>query len=800
MAWLLGKKKTRGEDVKGKKKKGWGEESTPELQDEIMGLGKKGKSVLRSHMQESVAESAIDAVAGYSELVSGSQALVVIADARALGMIRGNKVVGSEAASFFREIESSSILVVTSPELLAEDKFIILPDEKGMNELADYSFIRQAQLPEEGQDAALSWGLMELGGNAIVYTVGEPTTLADIQQAQIEGFVHQLGTGARSARTDETMVDEPAVDLNTMEQDDSVPEVEAQDDVPTISADPVDTGSLTSVVAVESTEAIGGLPEGYDPSDFQEEVDYNELDSESFDPAGESDLDDDDFDPGVDADFFTETNAQVQTDAAVTGDIELTSDVEPEEVFEPEVDAREIGAADVKRVLDRHIFNEELNLSVDLEELLTSIGVYDTPVLVSTSDDGNWLDDQLAGIARNYNTELQARRQSMEVELEHLLNGLFRRLHEDIRELVALKGTTSYAECKRQLEENFNQAITSLSGEVAEARLKLEADFAQARTAYGERARQAAEDEYNRAHQRGHQLEMERVEDKLTETYKSAHDASLQELLKERQGDAHDMWNLGYQRIKGLALRYWQERQVDFDALRQEAYGHLNDYVDSFRKDELARVEVLAEEHARQDAVAVLKERMEAQSAAYEASLAERDAAHSLLVADMTTSLREAEGQRAEALRANDEKWEELTERLKADHALENQNLQARLEARIDELNSTVEQERQSKIELQESVSAQVDERTKSYRETISSREALIAAKTEEAAEAQRRAEMAVIDAERRSRVNIGMWIAIAIIACIVGFLVGDRFSAGSGVGGQVDVQLVFESLSAWLM
>lgn len=550
--------------------------------DAPVSTSKKGKrDGLASVVDESVPERAL-------ELFKTNDAFVVDVDGedKYVGLLLDTETIGGfgrkavkdeDKGSILEMIRNNQLSIYATPELLAEEKFIIIPTDDTLANMEEYGILTGAQYSVV---LVAADGSFETTGVAMTYDEACEISTGD---AYITDFVG----GEEEQQDDMSDLDEPDEDSS----EDDEPEDEQED---------------------EGDEEVAGESED---DDFEpEDPEYDETEV-PFLP----DEDEDDFDGNEDDGSVENDEPESEQEDAQESEAEPEVEQEPEdEELTPEVEDK------FDETIIRRFFSDELGLEVSTEAFDSQFLHGNPYIPFDENRTEGWLNNQLNEMSRDANIDMKRLHEANLFELRSKFYNLLSLHAEHIqKDFDITNPETEFGQIMRDMDMSYAQALEGVEAKVAEKTDELKRAYNEAKEAFVNDARAAAEKQYRERHGRQHEADVNAIPAAIKSEIEASRESGKREFMKDRKAKAARQMDLGVSLILQDISREYQKRLADESALCHEWRERINTFLDNNRKDDIARTKALAEELAQQEkadkVLAEYTEKLRAKDAEFEA-------------------------------------------------------------------------------------------------------------------------------------------------------------------------------------
>lgn len=554
--------------------------------DAPVSTSKKGKrDGLASVVDESVPERAL-------ELFKTNDAFIVEVDGedKYAGLLLDTETIGGfgrktvkdeDKGSILEMIHNNQLSVYATPELLAEEKLIIIPTDDTLANMEEYGILTSAQYTVALVDGE---GVIEATDVAITYDEACDISTGD---AYITDFVG----GEDEQQDDMSDLDEP--EDETVAADES--EDEQEDD--------------------SDEEGADGFDDESDDDFEPEDPEYDEQEVPFLPDEDESDYDNNEEDDG-----------SVENDEAVDEQEDAQEpESEPEVEQEPESDELTPEVEDkFDETIIRRFFSDELGLEVSTEAFDSQFLHGNPYIPFDENRSEGWLNNQLNEMSRDANIDMKRLHEANIFELRSKFYNLLSLHAEHIQKDFDIHNPeTESGQIMSEMDMSYAQALDGVDAKVAEKTDELKRAYNEAKEAFVNDARAAAEKQYRERHGRQHEADVNAIPAAIKSEIEASRETGKREFMKDRKAKAARQMDLGVSLILQNISREYQKRLADESALCHEWRERINTFLDNNRKDDIARTKALAEELAQQEkadkVMAEYTEKLRAKDAEFEA-------------------------------------------------------------------------------------------------------------------------------------------------------------------------------------
>lgn len=640
---------------------------------------KKKKDSMSSILSESVIETAVEDAAKNTAFVvnrNGEEMYVgILLAADDIGGINKKCSKDEAKGSIIEMINSGLIKTLITPQLMDDEKLVIIPDAPTLQGMDEFSLLTEAK-----------YELVYIHTDGGVELTGKPVAFKSVLDVLNENVLLSSVTGE-----DEEYDDSSGYDDMSDDYDESMPEIDADsdEDIPDLPDD------VSDDEPEDLPDDIGDEQPFDDEPSFGDESDDD--DGQPFDdePYGEFDDDsgqsfEEEYDDG-DGQSFDESDDEENYDEGSADDDETSGD-----------DA-EISDEQVLNAITRKFYSEELGLEVSTEAFDVQFLHGNTYVPLIENRPKGWLNNYLNEESRAANVELKKLHQQNIYEMREFYARLISAHCDKIqKQLDANNPETQFGKILDDLKHQKRNAEAMLDDEIAKKRAIIEEDWNRKLNEAGESAAESARAQYKARFAAQHEEDLRNVRFNLEDQVERDYRDEVRKLNGSRRAEAAKRLDYGiHASLQQVAGLYGQK--IEEEAKAREGYEkHIKDYIESHLTDEISRTKALEDELARKneadEARAECAERIKAITAEFDAKSAKYKSDIEHMEKDMNVKINNIEDECQRKIEKAEERNEELVRQIDD------------LNARYQRLDETKKQEYQARItELQSERDAMVD-------------------------------------------------------------------------------------------
>jgi len=516
--------------------------------------------------------------------------------------------------SIIELIESDQISVVATAEMLEAEVLGIIPDPNTLDRMSEFSLLTGASYgwvvfwqDETGELVAEITGKTTF--DVAERVSAEQVTLQDVIDAK---------TWAENGGGRRLLVDPVQDELN------------------------IETTQMPIAADPESEHTVAG----YDAATTTVVDDDYEEPELSFDGEGFDESESEGPGPDFDQDY---------TEVVETYD-EALDDEEGDESEGLEA-AVTVAEPAVRGTIVRRFLTDGVEMDVDLEQFHTTFSIGAPSVQIETPAADGWLGEQVTQLSRQANAGLV---QLHEQELQSLYVDLMSRHIEQVSSEVA--GLFKPLDAAAKAAHEARKAAAD--EQVIDLQKTLQKAFDDQAQGEADRAAQDAAARFRSRNKNRHERDLLEARVTVERANEAAWEHDQQQLLSARQQAAKQRLEIGRTRVNDL-IRAEQTAHLAAEQQLMETWNaEILRIVDTHRKDDIARIAVLAEQQSRQDAVAILQ-------AEQAQALNTLQAQHDDRVARMEENLSRSRQEAVDQMAVRDAEWKHSLEMEKAKTAAE---------------------------------------------------------------------------------------------------------------------------------
>lgn len=529
--------------------------------------------------------------------------------------------------AFVEQIKSGRIKALITPKLLDDNSMVIVPDAITIEAMSEFSMLSDVDFK-------------------VCYVTPDCKIILTDKTAKISDCEYILQSDVKAEdvffKNNEPAVPELPVTDNARQEQGQEQNNDSRDIVSHSEDLPDDSD------AFEGDEILD--PVSTDISD--EELTDESVDNMDIDTDEQSDFNDDDYNP---EDFISNVDEPDENDI-IDDESGADEDVIPDEAVEATV--------------IRKFYSSELGLEITADPFDLQFTGIDTYVPFAEDRGEGWLNEYLSNMSKDANTEMQRMHKSNMASLRKTYLSLLSLYCEDVQKQLDINDeSTRYGQINNGLKAQRIDAKKNVDKEVIKRKQALETAWNEKLKQVGEDAAHMAERQYRERFGEAHDAEMYRIESTLNQEIEDSYQDAVRMMNTDRQNEARKLLDYGINSVLKEVTNMYDTMVNEEQTRYKELQQGMLDFIDSNRKDEVARIETLKAEQERNSKV---QQVMQEYNERINTMKAEFDANRSVLKGELDNIQRD----NAARLKQNQQDYESRLQDAKA----QNESLQKRLD------------------------------------------------------------------------------------------------------------------------
>lgn len=529
--------------------------------------------------------------------------------------------------AFVEQIKSGRIKALITPKLLDDNSMVIVPDAITIEAMSEFSMLSDVDFK-------------------VCYVTPDCKIILTDKTAKISDCEYILQSDVKAEdvffKNDEPAAPELPVTDNARQEQGQEQNNDGHDIVS--HSEDLPDGSD----AFEGDEILD--PVSTDISD--EELTDESVDDMDIDADEQSDFNDDDYNP---EDFISDTDEHDDNDV-VDDESGADEDIIPDEAVEATV--------------IRKFYSSELGLEITADPFDLQFTGIDTYVPFAEDRGEGWLNGYLSNMSKDANTEMQRMHKENMASLRKTYLSLLSLYCEDVQKQLDINDeSTRYGQINNGLKAQRIDAKKNVDKEVIKRKQALETAWNEKLKRVGEDAAHMAERQYRERFGEAHDAEMYRIESTLNQEIEDSYQDAVRMMNTDRQNEARKLLDYGINSVLKEVTNMYDTMVNEEQTRYKELQQGMLDFIDSNRKDEVARIETLKAEQERNSKVQRV---MQEYNERINTMKAEFDANRSVLKGELDNIQRD----NAARLKQNQQDYESRLQ----DAKVQNESLQKRLD------------------------------------------------------------------------------------------------------------------------
>lgn len=467
-------------------------------------------------------------------------------------------------------INSGHLASAVTPELMNENRLVLLPDANTIFNMLDYGILRKN--PDSGEEITYRLVYVDASGatNLIKVTPVEPecrVTLMEIGNLMdTEGSVSDLIGNAQESEEEETSG-----------MDDFFAEAPSTPD------------SERDIFSSSEHEA-----------DIESEEDIPYLDE---DAGSTSPLDDDNIDD-IEEQVEEPEMPTYQQEQETSGTMFDTGSDAPEEPLMEEEPEQEVPAEWVTDTRMRKFFSDDLGLEISVDPFDSSFLVNNMAPQFLTDRPSGWLSDQLNEMSRQANMELQHMHETNLFNLKKFYFNLVSRQVERIaRDLDVHDPSNPFGHVRAKLNEARAARLNEIETEINHRKNDMDAAWTRKLQEVGQDAARRAQASYREHYGAQHEADIRSLPDQVRASIEADYEEAKMEINERRRAEATKLLDLCITEVLEEISDRYASMLADENARYRELEENMRAFIEDNRSNDIARTNALTEELRQHDKV-----------------------------------------------------------------------------------------------------------------------------------------------------------------------------------------------------
>lgn len=526
------------------------------------------------------------------------QYVALIFDTRTIGGLAGKTARKDESkGSILEDIRVGHIKTYVLPDMLQDESFIIIPDKDTLDDMAQYNFLVNAKYTlctvtpdgmiksvsdKDGQDCEVTYKQVA----DLVKDGGDVKSLFPENKSEVPDVFN----GKEDDKEDDKKLEENDPNNGSDNKADSKTDDKKQ------SAQPSSDGS--------DGENIDNFPDAHEesPDDYDAVNKAINLQDPSGKPqadAGNDDFGNNSSDGDGDAIVIKGSDNDNKDGVPPVNDIppDLNMpDDSDDDNYEDEYDPFDRDT--IEDIVTRKFYSDDLGIEISTKPFDARF-MHGNPYIPFDENRGDsWLDKQLSNMAKDGNVRMQRLHSENLYKLREQYMSIMQDSCEEIVKSVSVSNDeTEFGKIKAIIEGNRSSAIESLDNNVSDKIQKAEQQWQDTLKIIGERAASEAIAAHELSFGPQHKHDIQKIKSYARDDIDRVYRNDIKRLNEDRRATATKQLDLAINRtldeLSKSYLNVLQKERKEYVRLQNE----MTKFADENRKNELARIEVLAEEN-----------------------------------------------------------------------------------------------------------------------------------------------------------------------------------------------------------
>lgn len=701
---------------------------TPEKQAKKESRKKKKNDLLKI-FDESVWESVLeDLKANKNFVVKGTDGspkyIALLFDTNAIGGLTGKEAKKDESkGSIIEAVRTGRIKTFIRNELLMDDLFIIIPDKETFENMDEFVVL-----------TGVDFVLCSISGDGDIVTETENGS-DDPDDPEITVSYSRVAEIVNEDRSVAELL--PYYDSGRGKDD-------AKDSDSPDGSD--DTDNDYDTMSFDEDSEILDDPGDDFPSDDDLESAMHEMDHDDGEgsgddvPSGEYDDLDDYYDNLEQGDTGEDLAADSGDEQLSDGSMEYGDAQEVQAAGDEGgyVEFEDVTSRDVQEFVVRRFYSDDLGLEVSSQPFDAQF-VNGNPYILFNEDRGTgWLNEYISNMAKDANTRMERLHTENLYRLREVYMQMIQKHCEAIAKTLSIADDkTQYGRMRFAIERVREDNLGNVSALVVSKREQLDTRWDETLEQVGIEAAASARRQYIDMYGKAHEDAILQIETRVKDEIERDYQNSLRAMNEDRQREASKLLDIAISEtlhdMSGKYLNVMRGEKIEYVRIQNE----ITRFIDDNRKDEKARIEVLAEEAKNKTKLADLQRDMTAKMQSMNVNFEEKKA---ILQADI--------------------------ERMRREHEIYIENSKTDFASRIDEERAHSAQLQQQVDELLEKYRLLDEQKNAEYGRRIKELEGMIQSKDDDIGH--------ITDAHKRTNMFASVGVVAAVVAAIgIGFMLG---------------------------
>lgn len=514
--------------------------------------------------------------------------LVATLDVADIGGLNKHMKSDQDKGQFIEEIANGNIAVHVSAEGIEAGKFVIIPTSETLDNLDEFMFLSDSSRFDKFIPTLVyvdKMGNMDFREIENARVSFDWFTAIKNHAVSVDDAVAAIRDGVAVSEKADNEADELSEKIVAESENESVSEDDFE-------------GEFGEDFKPESSS------EEDFPEDFGEEIPDSEPSDDGFDGFDENEVQPDDIMINTDDEQVECPNCHTLMDrnypcpncGFTFGNDEINNIMAEQDSIE------EVSVAETNAAYERTFHAGDVELKIESQPFDVQYVQSNKFVPISEDRGDGWLDGYATQLVKNANAELEnmhiqnvltARRRYISVMTDEV---------EKIAQKIDMNDSSNpYYKMRKAIVDDAATKRLDVDTEVSKRRNELREGWEKDLTQIKAAAAAAAERTYRDKHDKAHDEQLRLVEQDVNDEIEIAYNANMTELNQKRSNEAKRLFDIATTQTLIAIGESYNEMLAEEDEKRAEYLKKIDDYLDTHRKDEMARVTILDEQQRQKD-------------------------------------------------------------------------------------------------------------------------------------------------------------------------------------------------------
>lgn len=581
----------------------------------------KPSESLGTVLSESVPGSVIDVIRQNEKFRisddddGNSRYIVATLDVADIGGLNRHMKHDQDKGQFIECVNCGNIESYVSEEGIAQNKFVIIPTDRTIDSLSEFSFLADK---DRFENFIVTCVTIDKNGNMFF---DESEQRVDFNWfANISNGISELPSSwaTKNEEEEQDNMDSNQEESESNDNDDDMDRDDDQNELETVFDDADEKMTNETDNESESTEIEPEIEDEPESVEIGSEVEDNSNNDESEindDEASEyMDSEENDVDDSQMIECPMCHNIIDMNEPCPTCGYDFSTDSinwESEQPSNSEMEINEeISDIDVSMAVERLFHAGDLDLEISAQPFDVQFVKENKFIPISEERGDSWLDGYVTQLIKNANDELaQLHKTNLFATRNRYLSIMTEECERIAKSVDLDEPTNNYYKVKKALQESFSHKRDEMEAEVAKRRTSLQENWNNELRMIEESAAAGARRNYLDKHAKAHEAALRSVETDLNDEIDIEYNKQLSELNARRKTEAQRLHDVAVTQTLLVIGESYEKLLNEENEKREQLLSEIQEYVDAHRKDEVARNAVIAEtQRQKEEAVKVTEE------------------------------------------------------------------------------------------------------------------------------------------------------------------------------------------------